>query len=56
MEKTLGVAQRTIQRLEGDLEKERVKNYSLSNDWDALALNEILIVRQERFSSQFNAA
>ncbi len=45
MEKALSVAQTTIQRLEGDLERERHKNHSLENEWDALALNGILVTR-----------
>ena len=45
MEKALSVAQTTIQRLEGDLERERHKSHSLENEWDALALNGILVTR-----------
>ena len=45
MEKALGVAQTTIQRLEGDLDRERHKSGQLDNEWDALALNGILITR-----------
>ena len=52
MEKALGVAQTTIQRLEGDLDRERHKSTQLTNEWDALALNGILITRQERMAAQ----
>ena len=52
MEKALGVAQTTIQRLEGDLDREKHKSAQLSNEWDALALNGILITRQERMAAQ----
>ena len=52
MEKALGVAQTTIQRLEADLDRERHKTSSLENQWDALALNGILMTRQEKMTSQ----
>ena len=45
MEKALGVAQTTIHRLESDLDRERHKIGHLENEWDALALNGILITR-----------
>ena len=45
MEKAMGVAQTTIQRLEGDLDRERHKVAQMENEWDALALNGILITR-----------
>ena len=55
MEKALGVAQTTIQRLEGDLDRERHKSGQLENEWDALALNGILITRQERMAAQLKS-
>ena len=55
MEKALGVAQTTIQRLEGDLDRERYKGAQLDNEWDALALNGILMTRQEKMSAQIKS-
>ena len=52
MEKALNVAQTTIQRLESDLDRERYKTIQLENEWDALALNGILVTRQERMTAQ----
>ena len=51
MEKALGVAQTTIQKLEGELDKEKFRCAQLENEWDALALNAILITRQERMTA-----
>ena len=51
MEKALNVAQTTIQRLESDLDRERYKTIQLENEWDALALNGILVTRQERMTA-----
>ena len=55
MEKALGVAQVTIQKLEGELDKEKYRCAQLENEWDALALNAILITRQERMTAQIKS-
>ena len=51
MEKALGVAQTTIQKLEGELDREKFRCAQLENEWDSLSLNAILITRQERMTA-----
>ena len=45
MEKALGTSQTTIQKLEADLSKEKFRCSQLENEWDAVALNSILVSR-----------
>jgi hypothetical protein len=51
LEKLLKSATNTISKLEGDLDRERYKVTCLENEWDAQALNNILVTRQERLTA-----
>ena len=55
MEKALGVAQTTIQKLEGELDREKFRCAQLENEWDSLSLNAILVTRQERMTAQIKS-
>jgi len=52
MEKALSVASSTIQRLESDLDAEKHKNKVISNEWDAVSLNAVLMTRHEHMLKQ----
>jgi len=51
LENLLKSATSTISKLEGDLDRERHKVSCLENEWDAQALNNILVTRQERLTA-----
>lgn len=51
LEKSLKTATETVSKLEGDLDREKHKVATLENEWDAQALNTILVSRQERLTA-----
>ena len=50
MTKALRVASQTVEQLQDDLDKERLQNQLLKNEWRAHAHNKVLIQRQEMYT------
>ena len=52
LEKVINIASSTIESIQGQLDKERAVNCSIQNEYRALALNKVLLSRQELLTQQ----